>query len=183
MEWGALKPICQVHYCGKKDSGVPPRATEQLSKSQQLSSTLSLSSYHLTTKSRVSVSCPHGENGPGRWGGWEPPWPWSPLPAPACAVCPFPGDVLSSHGQSSAHSADRCCFPSGLSDRLCQILCTPMCFFVPVVTRRAFSTTPFSEREPRLASAGNGVSCYPSQLLNHLSFYLLTLLSLTLGLY
>jgi len=42
MELGAPQPIYRVHYCGKKDSVVPPRATQQLSQSQQLSSMLCL---------------------------------------------------------------------------------------------------------------------------------------------
>lgn len=45
-----------------------------------------------------------------------------------------PRGCAALHGRSPAIPADRCAFPAGLCDLLCQMLATPMCFFVPAVT-------------------------------------------------
>lgn len=139
---------------------LPPWATEQLSKSQQLSFTLSLSSS--ITEALEDV---HTEETDPVGAGVQSLVALVPLPAPAHSMCPFPWDVPISHSQSSMHMADRCFFPSGLPDLLCQTLGTPMCFFVPAVTRRTFATTPFSERKPHVWPL-QGVGC-PATHLRH----------------
>lgn len=66
------------------------------------------------------------------------------LPTPSAMDAPM------SHSHSSVCSLGRCWLTSGLCYQLCRFFHTPVCFFVPAVTRSIFSTTPFSGMEPRV---------------------------------
>lgn len=101
--------------------------------------------------------------------------------APTDSAGPFPGDVPLSHGQSPALSADRCRFPPGLCDLLCQILATPMCFFVPAATAAPSPQLHFQSGSHMLGLCGSGVPL-PSPAPGTPIFLLLLSFSLTLGL-
>lgn len=129
----------------------PPHPQEPQSSSEK--STAFLRALPFIQPRRGSVSCSHGER-TRQVRGFRATVALVPPPAPARAPCPLPGDAPISHGQSSAHSADRCCFPSGLSRSAVANPPNTHVFLCPAVRCRAFSTTPFSEREPHVWPRG-----------------------------
>lgn len=89
-------------------------------------------------------------------------------PAPAR---PLPGDVPLSHGRSTALGWQMWVLIWALRPALPNALNTHVLLLCPRSYRRAFSTTPFSEREPHVRPLRGAGSRCPAQPIKHPSFY------------